>query len=66
MCIKNNLYTIADTYAALGKDSDVLVGVLLGVMGVAAIIKLLEKNCPCCDNIMGRGQSHCLRCGTVS
>ena len=45
------------------KDSDVIFGILLGILGVAALIKVSEKKCPNCSGKITRGTSQCQFCG---
>ena len=47
----------------MGKDSDAILGIVLGILGVAALIKASEKNCPHCFKKVARGTSQCPFCG---
>ena len=46
----------------MGRDADMVVGILLGILGVAAIIKASEKTCPRCSQKVARGTSSCPFC----
>ena len=39
----------------MGKDSDAVFGIILGVLGLAAILKASEKTCPYCFKKIIRG-----------
>jgi len=47
----------------LGKDSDAAIGIILGILGLAALIKASEKDCPFCFRKVVRGTSQCPFCG---
>jgi len=49
----------------LGNDSDALAGIILGILGLAAIVKILEKKCPTCRRSIVRGQNICQHCGSA-
>ena len=49
----------------MGKDEDTIAGILLGVLGLAAIVKILEKKCPVCGKPTIRGVSVCPHCGSA-
>jgi len=46
----------------MGKDSDAFAGILLGILGLAALIKFSEKECPYCSRTVVRGASRCPFC----
>ena len=47
----------------MGKDSDAIVSIALGILGLAALIKFSEKDCPHCLKKIARGTSQCPFCG---
>ena len=49
----------------MGKDSDTFAGILLGLLGLALLVKLTEKKCPICGNIIPVGKRECPNCGYV-
>jgi len=49
----------------MGKDSDDLLGIILAILGAAALIKALEKECPYCSRKIVRGTSTCPYCGAM-
>lgn len=49
----------------MGKDSDILAGILLGLLGFAALVKLSEKKCPICSSMIPFGKRDCPNCGYV-
>lgn len=49
----------------MGKDSDTLAGIVLGVLGLALLAKLTEKKCPICNNSIPFNKKECPHCGYV-
>jgi uncharacterized OB-fold protein len=48
----------------MGKDDDALAGILLGILGLAAIAVIASKKCPVCGKTVPRGTSVCPHCGS--
>ena len=48
----------------MGKDDDTLAGILLGILGLAALVVIASKNCPVCGKTVPRGTSVCPHCGS--
>lgn len=48
----------------MGKDDDTIAGIILGILGLAAIAALVPKKCPVCGNSVQRGSSICPHCGS--
>ena len=46
----------------MGKDEDALAGILLGILGIAAIAVIASKKCPVCGKSVARGTSVCTHC----
>ena len=55
----------------MGKGTDAAAGLLLGLLGGAAVVYLLLKleegkgRCPNCNSIIKKGQNKCPSCGTL-
>ena len=49
----------------MGKDSDTLAGIILGILGLAILVKLTEKKCPICNHVVPAGTTECPNCGYV-
>jgi len=49
----------------LGKGSDDVFGIFLALLGAAALVKMLEKDCPSCYKKIARGLSQCPHCGAM-
>ncbi len=48
----------------MGKDDDAIAGIILGVLGIAALAAIASKRCPVCDKTVVRGTSVCPHCGS--
>jgi uncharacterized Zn finger protein (UPF0148 family) len=48
----------------MGKDEDALAGIVLGILGLAAVAAMLEKKCSACGKSVIRGTSICPHCGS--
>ncbi len=46
----------------MGDNDDALGGIILGILGLAAIATLLEKKCPYCNKSQLRGTNVCTNC----
>ena len=57
------VFNAVQVWYTVAKDSDVVIGILLGILGVAAAIKASEKTCPHCSQKIRRGRSQCPMCG---
>lgn len=49
----------------MGKDSDALAGILLGILGIAVIAKIFSKKCKVCGTSVSPGTRNCPNCGSV-
>lgn len=49
----------------MGKDEDALVGIIFGILGIAAIAAIAQKKCPVCGKSVARGTSVCPYCGSL-
>jgi len=47
----------------VGKDSDTLAGILLGIFGIALLASIFGKKCPVCRRTVPAGQKTCSYCG---
>jgi uncharacterized OB-fold protein len=48
----------------MGKDEDAVLGIIFGILGLAAIAAIIEKKCPFCGRSVPRGTSVCPHCGS--
>ena len=47
----------------MGKDSDTIAGIILGVLGIAVLASIFGKKCPVCGRTIPSGQKRCAYCG---
>lgn len=48
----------------MGRDDDLVAGLLLGAVGLLALNEFLKPKCPVCRIEVQKGQAVCHRCGT--
>ena len=46
----------------MSKNDDAMVGIVLGILGIAAIAAIVSKKCPICNKTVQRGISVCPHC----
>lgn len=49
----------------MGKDSDTLAGILLGILGIAVLASIFGKKCRMCGRTVLGGQRTCSYCGAI-
>lgn len=49
----------------MGKDSDAIAGIILGLLGIALLAAIFSKRCPVCGGTIPPGQRRCPHCGAV-
>lgn len=47
----------------MGKDDDLVAGLLIGAIGLLALNELMKPKCPVCGVVVKKGQSSCHQCG---
>jgi len=47
----------------MGKDDDLLTGLILGALGLLVLNEVLKPKCPVCGIEVTKGQPVCHRCG---
>jgi hypothetical protein len=48
----------------MGKDENLIAGLLLGALGLIALNEIMKPKCPVCSIEVKKGQEICHRCGT--
>lgn len=49
----------------MGKNEDLLTGLIIGALGLLVLKEVMKPKCPVCGIEVQQGQQTCHRCGTI-